>query len=197
MKPASNWEERYLKGETGWDIGAISDPLKAYIDQLEDKSIRILIPGGGNGYEAAYFHQMGFKEVYLLDLAPSPLSSFRKKHPDFSENHLICENFFEHEGNYDLIIEQTFFCAIQPKHRPEYAKKVHSLLLPKGKLVGLLWSVPMNKDHPPFGGNMEEYRSYFDGLFDYIHFEEAYNSIPPRAGRELFLCAKRIKFASN
>jgi hypothetical protein len=43
------WEERYLKNEIGWDIGAVSTPLKEYIDQLTNKACRILIPGAGNG----------------------------------------------------------------------------------------------------------------------------------------------------
>ncbi|HXH19987.1 MAG TPA: hypothetical protein VNJ07_12995 [Chitinophagales bacterium] len=31
---------------------------------------------------------------------------------------LIHRDFFKHQGRYDLIIEQTFFCAINPKPRP-------------------------------------------------------------------------------
>ena len=37
------WEERYLKGETGWDAGTITTPLKEYINQLTDKNLKILI----------------------------------------------------------------------------------------------------------------------------------------------------------
>ncbi|MFS4468005.1 hypothetical protein [Maribacter sp. 2210JD10-5] len=44
------WTKRYHEEETGWDIGYPSTPLKAYIDQLEDKMISILIPGAGNAY---------------------------------------------------------------------------------------------------------------------------------------------------
>ena len=48
------WEERYQKGETGWDAGTITTPLKEYIDQLTDKNLTILIPGAGNGHEFDY-----------------------------------------------------------------------------------------------------------------------------------------------
>ena len=44
----SYWTKRYQEESTGWDIGYPSTPLKEYIDQLEDKSISILIPGAGN-----------------------------------------------------------------------------------------------------------------------------------------------------
>ncbi|MDX1544111.1 MAG: SAM-dependent methyltransferase, partial [Christiangramia sp.] len=44
------WSTRYRDNRTGWDIGYISTPLKEYIDQLEDKELKILIPGAGNSY---------------------------------------------------------------------------------------------------------------------------------------------------
>lgn len=45
------WSERYKNKDTGWDIGSVSTPIKSYIDQLQDTSKKILIPGCGNGYE--------------------------------------------------------------------------------------------------------------------------------------------------
>jgi len=39
------WTERYHEHKTGWDIGYISTPLKAYFDQLTNKNLKILIPG--------------------------------------------------------------------------------------------------------------------------------------------------------
>jgi len=193
----TNWQDRYVNQQTGWDIGEVSQPLKTYFDQLTDKSMRILIPGGGNGYEAAYLHSHGFEYVYLLDIALYPLERFEAKHPDFPKEHLIHQDFFKHKGQYDLIVEQTFFCAILPKHRQDYAVHAHSLLKKKGKLMGLLWSVALNEDHPPYGGSKEEYHRYFDNLFDYIHFDNCFNSIAPRLGRELFLLAGKNMVSEN
>ncbi len=51
------WSNRYQQGSTPWDIGEISTPIKEYIDQLEDKELRILIPGCGNAQEAGYCYQ--------------------------------------------------------------------------------------------------------------------------------------------
>jgi hypothetical protein len=187
----TNWEERYQEGNTGWDIGYPSTPIKEYFDQLTDKSIRILIPGAGNAYEAEYLHELGFTNVFVLDIAPSPLKAFAERNPSFPKAHLIEENFFIHESEYDLIMEQTFFCAITPDLRTAYAEKVNKLLASKGKLTGLLWSVKLNEDHPPYGGSKEEYQTYFDVYFHYIHFEKAHNSIQPRKGRELFLLAQK------
>ena len=185
------WNERYEKCETGWDIGYISTPLKDYFDQLTDKEMTILIPGCGNAYEAEYLNQLGFKNVVVLDFSKHVLQQFKQRVPTFPEHHLIGEDFFKHQGAYDLMVEQTFFCALHPSLRAKYAEHTASLLKSKGKLVGLLFDDVLNTDHPPFGGNKAEYLSYFSPYFDVAIMETATNSIPPRAGRELFI--KMIK----
>ena len=42
------WEKRYEEGTTGWDTGGPTKPLTDYIDQVENKDLKILIPGAGN-----------------------------------------------------------------------------------------------------------------------------------------------------
>lgn len=181
------WNNKYLAGSTGWDIGNISTPQKEYFDQLSNKELRILIPGCGNAYEAEYLVERRFKNVFLIDWSEVALDNFRKKIHWLPDSHIFCEDFFAHEGEYDIISEQTFFCAIEPSERAHYAEKVHDLLAPGGKLVGLLFDDPLYDDHPPFGGNKEEYKKYFEPYFEFKVFERAYNSIKPRLGRELFI----------
>ena len=183
----SYWTDRYDKEETGWDIGHISSPIKEYIDQLGDKSLRILIPGAGNAYEAEYLWKEGFKNVWVLDISTVPLAHLKQRVPDFPEDQLIHGDFFDHSGQYDLILEQTFFCALDPKLRPAYVEKVKDLLRPGGKLVGLLFQIPLHSDKPPFGGNIEEYLNLFSSKFSIETMETAYNSIAPRMGNELFI----------
>ena len=143
------WNNKYLHNKTGWDLGDISNPLKEYFNQLEDKSIRILIPGGGNSYEAEYLFNKGFNNVFVVDIAEEPLKRIRNRVPSFPKENLIHADFFELENVFDLIIEQTFFCAINPKLRPKYVQKVNELLTGSGKLVGLLFDAVLNEDHPP------------------------------------------------
>ena len=88
------WTERYQKNETGWDVGHPTTPLKEYIDQLENKQLRILIPGAGNAYEAEYLFEQGFKNVFVLDIAKNPLETFEKRVPDFPKEHLLHKDFF-------------------------------------------------------------------------------------------------------
>ncbi len=184
------WSQRYVQGTTGWDIGYPSTPLKEYIDRLEDKQLRILLPGAGNAYEAEYLFEQGFKQVFVLDIALQPLEALQARLPDFPQDQLVHQNFFEHEGAYDLILEQTFFCSFPPskENRRAYAQKMLDLLKPGGLLVGLWFQFPLRsgQSSPPFGGSKEEYLRYFDDLFEVLQLDTASNSIPPRQGNELF-----------
>ncbi len=186
------WNHKYLRGETGWDIGYISTPLKEYIDQLANKNLKILIPGGGNSYEAEYLFKNGFKNVYVVDISCIPLNNLAQRIPSFPKENLLHLDFFELEATYDLILEQTFFCALEPSLREEYVSKMHQLLKPGGKLVGLLFNIPLNTDKPPFGGDKEEYLSLFNEKFKIETMEVAYNSIEPRSGNELFFKALKM-----
>ena len=180
------WENKYRQNTTGWDIGSISTPLKEYIDQLEDKNIKILIPGAGNGYEAEYLWEKGFKNTFIIDIAEQPLINLKNRVSDIPVSQLINKDFFEFNDKFDLIIEQTFFCAIDPRLRPLYSKKMFDLLRKNGKLVGLLFDFELTENGPPFGGDKKEYLSYFSQYFNIIKLERAYNSILPRKDRELF-----------
>jgi len=184
------WTNRYETEQTGWDIGYVSTPIKMYFDQVTDKNLRILIPGAGRGYEAEYLYQIGFQCVDVLDISNLPLLELSERVPDFSKNQLIQGDFFDHKGQYDIVVEQTFFCSFPPtpQLRTAYAKKMYELLKPKGKLVGLWFNMPLTGDMEkrPFGGSKEEYLGYFSPLFDIKTFEPCHNSIPPRAGNELF-----------
>lgn len=181
------WTNRYDQESTGWDIGYVSTPLKAYFDQLENRDLKILIPGAGNAYEAECLHGLGFRNVTVVDLSSRPLQNLKARCPEFPDENLVGGDFFDLDDKYDLIVEQTFFCALDPTQRPAYVEKAKSLLLPGGKIVGLLFNIPLFDDHPPFGGNEEEYSALFSPYFHIEIMEEAHNSIKPRQGNELFI----------
>ena len=184
------WTERYSENRTGWDIGYVSTPLKTYVDQLTDKTIKILIPGAGNAYEAEYLFHNGFTNVFVLDISQTPLDAFAQRVPQFPKSNLLLDDFFTLGGKYDLILEQTFFCSFIPTddNRMAYVKQMANLLNPEGKLVGLWFDFPLTGDMEkrPFGGNKDLYLSYLNTHFKTKTFEKSYNSIPERQGNELF-----------
>jgi len=190
MPPQSDrhwWNKHYFDKNTPWDIGGIAPPLQAFFDSLSDSNLRILIPGAGKGHEAIYLHRRGFQNVFVCDWATDAFHFLLEEEPEFPEDHLLCSDFFKLNLEVDLLIEQTFFCAIDPSLRPQYAQKAAELLVPGGRLVGLLFANPFPADGPPFGGTKEEYARYFEAYFSFSQFEIASNSIKPRAGNELFI----------
>lgn len=180
------WEDRWLNQNTGWDLGAVSPPLLNYINQLTKKDIKILIPGCGNAYEAEYLYAKGFKNTCIVEIAQGAIDSFMERDPSFPAENIIHDDFFEIEGQYDLIIEQTFFCAIEPKLREQYVEQMTKLLKPNGKLVGLLFNTDF-AGGPPFGGNKGEYIKRFENSFHIDVMSDAFNSIGPRQQKELFI----------
>tara|TARA_B100000795_G_scaffold76340_3_gene54379 strand:+ start:12625 stop:13212 length:588 start_codon:yes stop_codon:yes gene_type:complete len=181
------WNSRYINKETGWDIGYPSTPLKEYIDSLTDRNLKILIPGAGNAYEAEYLYAKGFKNVTVVDISEEACQKLIIRISDFPSQHIICGDFFKIEEQFDIMLEQTFFCAIAPSERENYIKKANQILQPSGFLVGLLFQKELFKDHPPFGGNEKIYRKLFEPFFNIQKMETAYNSIEPRKNSELFI----------
>ena len=186
------WNELYETRQTNWDIGYISTPLKEYFDQLTNKDLAMLIPGCGNSYEAEYLIEEGFTNITVVDISSLLTQDLTKKFKAAIPHPLtvINSDFFALEGQYDLIIEQTFFCALPPSRRSDYVQQTYNLLKPGGKLAGVLFNRSF-AGGPPFGGSMEEYKPLFEERFTLKTLAPCYNSIKPRAGAEAFLLAQK------
>ncbi len=185
---ADYWNERYLNNASHWDLGMVSPPLKTYIDQLANKNLSILIPGAGNSYEAVYLMEQGFTNITVIDIAPSVIQVLQEKYPNQTSIQFIETDFFNWQGQYDLIVEQTFFCALDPVLRNNYVKHMASLLKQNGKLVGLLFNRAF-EGGPPFGGDRDSYLQLFSSHFTFQTLTPCHNSVAPRANTELFFIA--------
>lgn len=180
------WDTQYKVKATGWDIGSVSGPIKTIIDTLENKNSSILIPGCGNSYEAEYLLKQGFTNFTVIDIAPTLVAAISEKFADNENIKVILGDFFELEGKYDLIIEQTFFCALSPTMRQKYVWKMHQLLSDNGKIKGVLFNRDFDVS-PPFGGNKAEYEQLFAAAFDLVKLELCQNSIEKRTNSELVI----------
>ena len=181
------WTERYDAGKDGWDLGCISPPIKEYIDQLTNKDIKILIPGAGNSHEAEYIHNQGFTNLYVCDISNVPLDNLKDRVSTFPLDNLIHGNFFEIQDEFDLVLEQTFFCALNPLLRQDYIEQMSKIIKPKGSLIGLLFSMEFDREGPPFGGVINNYKAMFSKKFDIKVITPCTNSIESRMGSELFI----------
>lgn len=180
------WDAQWNAKQTGWDIGHASPAITEFMIHYPNKDAQILIPGCGNAHEAEFLVSAGFTNLTLIDIAPQAVKILQEKFKTEASVSVICADFFEHEGEYDVIIEQTFFCALAPRLRQRYVWKMHQLLKENGILTGLLFNREFTVS-PPFGGNKEEYAALFKGAFHLEVFDTAINSIPQRSGSELFI----------
>lgn len=186
------WDGRYRDQNIPWDLGKPSRPLVEFAESLPRKDCRILIPGAGSAHEAAWLWENGFEQVAVLDWSTEAVRRFQDTYPDFPATQLIVGDFFAHEGEYDLVLEQTFFCALPPERRGDYARKMHSLIGEGGHLAGVWFNFPLKPEKgPPFGGSAEEYRAHFAPYFEIEIMEPCRNSEPDRMGKELFLKLRR------
>jgi SAM-dependent methyltransferase len=188
------WDERYSSHQTGWDLGAPSPALVDFFENEDNKELRILIPGCGNAYEAKYLLESGFSDITLLDFAPTLVGILQQNFASFDEIQVIEADFFRFQGQFDLIIEQTFFCAQQKSQRTNYVAKMHELLVPGGQLIGLLFDREFEQG-PPFGGSAEEYHKLFsEGNLEVLQMEKTALSVEPRMGTEVFFKVRKNKY---
>ena len=184
------WSERYRDDRTSWNIGYPSPPLTAYIDQLTGKDKRILIPGCGNAYEAEYLIQKGFTDVTLIDISAELVNGLRSKFQG-QPVRILHQDFFTHHEQYDLILEQTFFCSLHPSQRKEYVDQMYDLLLPGATLAGVWFNREFDAG-PPFSGNRKTYQELFELKLFIKTMELCYNSIEQRRGNEMFIILRNI-----
>jgi len=185
------WEKRYQQRETPWDIGQPNDGLIALVISNFPRSARLLIPGAGVGHEAGKLYAAGFTDIHVCDWSPSALSAMHSRYPDIPVGQLLPGDFFELDSTFDGIIEQTFFCALPPDKRADYVRHCHTLLRPGGIIISVLFNRSFEVEGPPFGGSIEEYRSLFMMHFELIRLEPWMDSIPPRAGSECVIIARK------
>ncbi|KAK5112727.1 hypothetical protein LTR62_003825 [Meristemomyces frigidus] len=171
------WQENVTPWDRNAPSPALVDTLQsksAVLGTSTDKETgarkRVLVPGCGKGYDVLLFASHGY-DSFGLDIAPEAVERANKlaqepevaeKYPCGSDNtrgqakvflgNFFADDFFEHtggKGEFDVIYDYTFLCALPPAMRPQWAKRMSELLGPNGHLVCL--EFPLGKE-PKTGG---------------------------------------------
>ena len=196
INKSSFWEQRYEKGEIGWDLGAETPVFTAISEKLKPGKVCIL--GCGNGYDAISFSKKGFS-VTAVDFARTPINNLQIAARSLSLSiEAIKKDIFDlipdYSYQFDYIIEQTCFCAIDPRKRQQYSNLVHDLLKVGGKLIGL-W-MPLDKDiidgGPPFGVKENEIKKLFSTKWKILEDCFPTQSIEARKGREKLIVFEKL-----
>lgn len=200
------WEHYYHEPEIPWDLGEpappfIHDWLAHHPDFFKQQNIQnAVVFGAGAGHDAALFAQQTGPNLNItgLDYAPSAIKLATKRYgqiPNLKFLQADCLNLANNplagslKHAFDLAIEHTFFCAIQPDQRDAYIQNLIFALKPKGYVLGLFWNHGNSvSDGPPFDTSPDAIHKHFEPHFQIQSLEEAKHSHPKRQNKEWLGC---------
>jgi len=174
---ADYWRERYRKGEAGWDLGG---PCPVFAELLRSPRApprgRTAFPGCGRGHDVGLFRAHGYDAIgfdFAVEPEGVPFEALD-----------VFQLGARHPGGFDVVVEYTCYCAIDPARRAEYAESLRRALRPGGVLVALLFPVDGREGGPPFAVAEEEIRTVLGRGLRLDHWETPAASVPARLGRE-------------
>lgn len=191
------WEDLYRQNKSpAWDLGR---PTPVFIQWLKENpglGQSVCVLGAGNGYDAVAFAKRGYA-VTAVDFAPAAVQKLqRKARRSQVSMEIMCRDMFslteEKQHSFDLVLEYTSYCAIDPRRRDEYVSMVLDLLKPEGRLIALFF--PMDQDPavgPPFGVKYTEVVDRFGPYFHFAAEEWPDLSVKSRRFREYFVIMER------
>lgn len=141
---AEFWDGRYAEGSDGWTLdGPPHALLHQAIPQVEG-SLRVLVPGAGQGHDAFAWARAGH-QVTALDFAPRAVVAMRERAARESLTLEVIEADVTAppsrlRARFDLVWEQTCLCALAPDQRRPYLEAMRTLLAADGRLCALLWN---------------------------------------------------------
>lgn len=179
------WEALYLDGGDRWELGRAAPPLERYFTSQPPRGRRALVVGCGRGHEARMLARRGAR-VVAIDFAASAIAAARALDDGAGVDYRQRDLFVlpADPDRYDLVVEHTCFCAIDPARRPEYVAAVAEVLAPGGELVGLFWAHG-REGGPPYSTSAAEIEALFAPRFTVADLGTAQGSVVARAGQEL------------
>jgi SAM-dependent methyltransferase len=183
----ADWQKHYDENDLAWDLGEVANPFVRLWEDNVFTPGTLIIPGCGQGHEVVYFAERGF-EVTGVDFSPGAVKLLRESLSEKKINaQVLHRDFFQlepvHDQAYDAMLEQTFFCAIQPDQRSAYVEVASRILKPGGLLFGLFYETG-EEGAPPFNTTEADIRNYFSGLFNINRLEKCSFSNERRLDKE-------------
>lgn len=188
---AAFWEYLYRDEEAAWDLGRATPPLVSHFNKHSPNGLRALVVGCGRGHDARMLAELGAK-VTAIDLSTKGIAAARGLDVAGTVDFRVADLFKLSGETYDLVVEHTCFCAIDPGRRDEYVDRMADALVPGGALVGLFFAHG-RPGGPPFTTDAEELRRRFGRRFAIRSLAQAEDSVLMRAGQELLGWFVRMK----
>ena len=145
--------------------------------------------------QVVYFAGHGW-DVTGVDYSPGAVALLKQALKEKKlEARVLFQDFFTldetHSGVYDILLEQTFFCAIQPEDRRDYVETAHRILKPGGFLMGLFYETG-EQGGPPFNTTEQDLQEHFSGKFSQVRLEKCDHSAEQRKDKEWLAILQKI-----
>ncbi|MEO7940313.1 MAG: methyltransferase domain-containing protein [Burkholderiaceae bacterium] len=138
------WQQRFEAHQTGWDRGAPSPQLLAWLDSGALQPCRIAVPGCGSGWEVAELARRGFA-VVGIDYTAAAVERTRAHCTARGVSAEVVQAdvlLYAPQQPFDAVYEQTCMCALHPDHWRAYAGQLAGWLRPGGMLWALFMQMP-------------------------------------------------------
>ncbi len=199
----TDWDQRYLAGDTPWEKGRAAPPLVELLSKMDAAAWGngpLLVPGCGLGHDVRALAALGLP-VLGVDLAATAIEravEFPKVGGETYELGDFLDPSWRQAREFSAIWEHTCFCAIDPSERARYAETVANCLPEGGLLAGVFFLTPHDPGEeepgPPFGTSLEELEGWFSPYFERENGWMPQAAYPGREGREwIGIFRKRAK----
>ncbi|MFC1481482.1 methyltransferase domain-containing protein [Candidatus Neomarinimicrobiota bacterium] len=184
------WDDRYKTHNTGWDLGTPTPIFLSWLAEHPAHNQRVCVLGAGSGYDAIAFARQGYI-VTAVDFAPTATALIQTNADEAEVNiDVITGDLFDlpetHADAFDLVVEYTTYCAIDPGRRDEYIEVVSKLVGAEKRFLALFW--PVNKladTGPPFRVTRSDIEDRFSKYFELESQLMPDNSAEGRQGKEI------------
>lgn len=147
-----DWREHYENANTPWDLAEAHPELVRRLDagSLQPSGGSVLVPGCGTGEDARALARAGFVVTALdrVGLLESQLQPFLAQHG----GRFVCTDGLAYRQVHDALFEHTFFCAIPPERRADYAEMAAACVRPGGHIYAIVFPIGKqpHDQGPPF-----------------------------------------------
>ncbi|XP_072964228.1 probable thiol methyltransferase 2 [Typha angustifolia] len=194
-RDGEGWEKCWEKGLTPWDLGK---PTPAVTHLVQSETLpkgRVLVPGCGTGYDVVTLASAE-RFVVGVDISEGAIMKAKKWSSSFPNANclFLAADFFSWNPTelFDLIFDYTFFCAIDPSMRLDWAKKISDILKPDGELITLMYLVSDQEGGPPYNTAVADYKEVLEPMgFKVLSIEDNELAIEQRKGKEKLARWKR------
>jgi SAM-dependent methyltransferase len=164
-----DWNAAYECNDTPWDKGEAAPPLREFLAR-QPLLGRVLVPGCGLGHDVRLLAAQG-ADVVGLDIAPRAVQQ-AQAFPVVGNVCFELADFLQlparHHAQFDVVVEHTCLCALDPGQRVAYVRAVQQALRPGGHYLAVLFrEVPDYRgEGPPHPISTDQIEALFGTAFE-------------------------------